>query len=248
MTNGATSNLTVSGGDFTGITTLTNDASGVAALEVNAGRMLSAANIVNHGNLGVAGTLNSAGTIANDGNLVVDPTGTINASINSTGGGILLSGTINGNVALTSNIASMVTSGGGVTGRVTLAVAGAHVNAVGGGGTFGSVAGVAGSLLDTGAFTLTVGGDNSSSDFAGFVTGSGSFIKTGSGAMSLSGDSGAYTGTMTVNGGTLGGERLDRAVAAATVNAGGTLGGNGTVGNTTINAAARWRRAIRSGC
>ena len=35
-------------------------------------------------------------------------------------------------------------------------------------------------------------------------------------------------------------------VASLAVNAGGTLGGNGTVGNTTIKAAAHWRPAIRS--
>ena len=43
-----------------------------------------------------------------------------------------------------------------------------------------------------------------------------------------------YTGATTVNGGTL---SVNGSIASSnvTVNAGGTLGGNGTVGNTTIN-------------
>jgi autotransporter-associated beta strand protein len=71
--------------------------------------------------------------------------------------------------------------------------------------TIGSLAGVSGSRVLMGAAggnTFTVGGDNSSTDFAGTIEGGGSLLKSGTGAFTLSG-SNSYTGSTTIDGGTL---------------------------------------------
>jgi autotransporter-associated beta strand protein len=110
--------------------------------------------------------------------------------------------------------------------------------------TAGSIEG-AGNLF-LGSKNLTVGGNNLSTTFSGVIqdggffggvgTG-GSLTKVGAGTLTLSGLN-TYTGATAVNGGTL---AVDGSIASSpltTVNAGGTLGGNGIVGNTTINGGA----------
>jgi len=73
--------------------------------------------------------------------------------------------------------------------------------------TIGSLAGIAGSTVTLGTNTLTTGGDNSSTTYAGTFTGTGGLTKTGSGTLSLSGsntNSGALqvaAGGLTVSGG-----------------------------------------------
>jgi autotransporter-associated beta strand protein len=82
--------------------------------------------------------------------------------------------------------------------------------------------------------TLVLGGDNSSTTYAGSILGrGGNVVKVGSGVVTLVGNS-TYTGTTTVNGGTL---RVDGSIPGSpvVVNAGGTLGGHGTVGPITVN-------------
>ncbi|WP_453952840.1 autotransporter outer membrane beta-barrel domain-containing protein [Bradyrhizobium sp. USDA 377] len=236
LTTGAASDLFVSGGNLN-VTTLINQSNAmVHAIWIDAGRTVTATTFTNAGgNVDVAGTLNATNTILNDGALIIEATGTVNASVNSISRLIGLDGTINGNVTI-SNPSQLNSGGGSVTGRVTLATSGALVEITGVGATFGSVAGVAGSVLNTGAYTMTVGGDNSSSTFAGSLIGSGSFVKTGFGIMTLSGDGSAYTGTTTVNRGTL---VVDGSIASSsltTVNATGALAGIGTVGALQINA------------
>jgi autotransporter-associated beta strand protein len=70
--------------------------------------------------------------------------------------------------------------------------------------------------------------------FGGVISGGGALVKSGSGAEQLTGTN-TYTGPTTVNGGLL---SVDGSIASSsltTINAGGALGGNGTVGNTVIN-------------
>jgi outer membrane autotransporter protein len=69
--------------------------------------------------------------------------------------------------------------------------------------------------------------------FAPLISGAGSLLVE-AGTTSLTANN-TYTGTTTVNGGTLLVNGSIAASALTTVNTGGTLGGTGTVGNTTIN-------------
>jgi len=73
--------------------------------------------------------------------------------------------------------------------------------------------------------------------YAGGLSGSGRVRKTGSGRLSLTGDSSAFTGGATVENGTLF-VNGTLARSAVTVLSGATLGGNGTVGFTTIQSGA----------
>ena len=76
-------------------------------------------------------------------------------------------------------------------------------------------------LLSTGG-TLTTGGDNTNTAFAGVISGSGKLVKTGSGSFTLAG-SNTYTGGTTISGGTL---QLGD----------GTSNNGSVVGNITNNA------------
>jgi autotransporter-associated beta strand protein len=81
--------------------------------------------------------------------------------------------------------------------------------------------------------TLTVGFDDSSTTFAGVISGPGAVVKVGAGTWTLTGAS-TYTGGTDINGGTLmvgdGGS-----IGAVTVNPGGTLAGTGTTGPVTLS-------------
>ena len=66
----------------------------------------------------------------------------------------------------------------------------------------GSLTGTALSSVTMNGGTLSTGGDNTSTNFAGTIIGTGSFTKTGTGVQTLSG-SNTYTGGTTVGGGTL---------------------------------------------
>ena len=131
-------------------------------------------------------------------------------------------------------------------------------------GTFnlGGLTGAGGtSLLDTAGagVTLSVGGNNLSTQFTGTLSGSGSLVKVGNGELSLAGGGIGYTGNTTVSHGTLqlynaanfsngtnpantisisGGAVLEMYVAAN----GGTAGNSndqilGTSGTTTLSGA-----------
>ena len=63
--------------------------------------------------------------------------------------------------------------------------------------TIGSLAGDGNVTL--GSATLTTGGDNTSTTFAGGISGTGGLVKTGSGIMMLTGIN-SYTGGTTING------------------------------------------------
>ncbi|MGO4675474.1 autotransporter domain-containing protein [Bosea sp. 2YAB26] len=102
--------------------------------------------------------------------------------------------------------------------------------------SIGALSGTAGAQVIFGAGrTLTVGGNNADSTFAGNVgsDGHGSLIKTGTGGFTLSGAS-SYTGSTTVDGGTLVVNGSIAASSGVTLNAGGTLGGSGTVPGVTV--------------
>ncbi|MET3303149.1 autotransporter family protein [Bradyrhizobium diazoefficiens] len=78
------------------------------------------------------------------------------------------------------------------------------------------------------SFDLSTLGD--SAQYRGF----GSFVKAGSSNWTLTGSS-SFTGAVSVDAGILSVNGSLASASLTTVNSGGTLGGNGTVGNTTIN-------------
>jgi autotransporter-associated beta strand protein len=151
---------------------------------------------------------------------------------------------------------------GGQTFFVNNSTAGAARLINNGGGTFDFSASTglksnkaisAGSIEGDGVFylganQLTVGSNNLSTTVSGVIsacgagsacmaTGSigGSLVKTGSGTLTLTAID-TYTGATVVNGGTLEVDGSTAKSVLTTVNAGGTLDGNGIVGNTQINA------------
>ncbi len=100
--------------------------------------------------------------------------------------------------------------------------------------TIGSLAGggASGGTVSLGGGTLTAGGDNASTSFAGVISGNGGLTKSGTGVLTLSGAN-TYSGLTTVSAGVLATTADSRIPSASSiVMAGGTLqfGGNNTVG------------------
>lgn len=97
--------------------------------------------------------------------------------------------------------------------------------------TIGGLSGTAQSGINLDGSRLTVDqGDNSV--FAGTITGSGGLTLTGGGQLNLTGNS-TYTGTTAIEDGTL---KVNGAIVSSVLlGSGGTLGGNGRVGSTTVN-------------
>lgn len=93
--------------------------------------------------------------------------------------------------------------------------------------TIGSLNGVAGSTVLLGSGTLTTGTNNTAETFAGTISGTGGLTKTGNSSLTLT-DAHNYTGPTTVNSGTL---LVNGSLSgtAVTVNAGGTIGGTGSI-------------------
>jgi autotransporter-associated beta strand protein len=97
--------------------------------------------------------------------------------------------------------------------------------------TVGAFSGPGTAAIGTGSLTF---GNSLDRTFQGFITGSGSFIKQGTGSFTMTANNSAYTGTTTVNNGLLA-VNGNLSNSATTVNTNGTLGGTGTVGQTTVN-------------
>lgn len=113
----------------------------------------------------------------------------------------------------------------------TTVESGARLDLAGSDQTIGSLTGAGIVMLGTSTNTLTVGGDNRSSEFSGALTEAGGLTKTGTGTLALSGTS-SHLGETRVQNGTL---QVDGDIATSAVNVtGGTLSGRGVVGATTI--------------
>ena len=106
--------------------------------------------------------------------------------------------------------------------------------------TIASLAGVAGAVVENGsaatAITLTLGGDNTSTAFAGVLQNGGAanlaLVKNGTGALTLSGAN-TYVGNTTVNGGTM---NITGSYTGNTTTT--TLIYGGTAANTVVNVSS----------
>ncbi|MGO8909741.1 MAG: autotransporter domain-containing protein [Bradyrhizobium sp.] len=178
-----------------------------------------------------------------------------NATVTNNAGGSITGGAI-GIVAATG--AAAVTNSGSITGGAIgiLAHAGgssvfnagiisggtAAIQFAGSGNTLTLAPGsaISGNVLGTGSDTFQLGGsgaatfDVSQLGPAAQYQGFGTFNKIDSSTWTLTGTS-TFTGPVNVNGGTLSVNGDISSASSLTVNAGGTLGGNGIVGKTTIN-------------
>jgi fibronectin-binding autotransporter adhesin len=89
--------------------------------------------------------------------------------------------------------------------------------------------------LNNNTLTLNVG-SGQVFNFGGMIFGTGGLVMSGTGAEFLNGNSkNTFTGPTTINGGLLSINGSIESSSLTTVNAGGALGGTGTVGNTIVN-------------
>ncbi len=223
---------------------------------VNAGTLTTNAAVPNNSAVTIAGgatlnltALDVVGSVAGAGNVTLgaftlttggDNTSTIFSGVASGTGGITKAGTgtftLSGantyTGATTINAGTLRLAGGAAiadTSAVTLAnVAGATLDLNGANETIGSLAGggATGGNVTLGAGTLTTGGNNTNTTYAGVISGTGGFAKIGAGTQTLS-RSNTYTGTTTISAGTLtmGANDIFANTSSILVN-GGTLDAN----------------------
>jgi len=194
---------------YAGVTTVSE-----GVLRIAASGSIGGAGVVNSAGLENAGTINSG--ITNSGTLT--STGIINGALSNSGtaslagqlngalsntGSVVLTGATSGITALTQDAAGDLDLGGFDT----------SIGAISGAGT-----------IELGGATLTTGGANGNTSFAGMISGAGGLTKTGSGALTLNGVS-DYAGATTVAQGTL------------QISTTGAIGGSGVANNATLQNA-----------
>ncbi|MDH4872215.1 DUF4347 domain-containing protein, partial [Pseudomonas sp. BN515] len=173
----------------------------------NAIALASAAAISTSANATVSGVLSGSGTLTKTGasTLTLSGSNTHSGAVNLTGGGLTLSGG-----SALGNSSAVTQSGSTV---LTIATA----------ETIGSLAGTGSVVLNA---ALTAGGDNTSTSYAGVISGSGFGItKQGSGTLTLTGNN-SYTGATNVSAGGLVLNRVGGALddnTSVTVASGATL-------------------------
>jgi outer membrane autotransporter protein len=158
-----------------------------------------------------------SGIISGSGGLTKIGAGTLTLSgTNTYSGGTA----INGGTLSVSTDANLGTASGGLT------ISGSTLQFLAGFTTNRAVA------LNSGGGVFDTNSNNAT--LAGVIGGSGSLAKISGGTLTLAGAN-AYTGTTTVNAGTLSVTGDITSSSGVTVNSGGTLAGTGTVSSTTIN-------------
>jgi autotransporter-associated beta strand protein len=190
-----------------GTTILTGNNTYTGGTTISAGRLQL-------GNGGTTGSI--TGNVLDNGVLV------FNRSDSVTFGGVI-SGI--GSVTQTGIGTTILTGNNTYAGGTTIR---AGTLQLGNGGTTGSITG---NVLDNGVLVFN---RSDSVTFGGVISGTGSLIQQGAGVLTLPGAN-TYTGTTTVNSGSL---IVDGSIASPQtfVNAGGLLGGHGTIGGDLVNS------------
>ncbi|MFC5454926.1 beta strand repeat-containing protein [Prosthecobacter fluviatilis] len=195
--------------------------------------------VINGNAIAATLTLNVSGTNTFGGVLGGAGLNENNFGLTKTGAGVLtLSGT-NTYTGATNILAGTLRAGAagagtvfGVSSAVTLAnVAGAVLDLNGFNQAVGSLAGggITGGEVTLGSATLTLGGSNASTVFAGVISGAGgALIKTGTGTLTLSGTN-TYTGLTTVSAGVL--------TVGSNTALGGTSAGTSVATGATLSLA-----------
>ncbi|WP_456638063.1 autotransporter outer membrane beta-barrel domain-containing protein [Bradyrhizobium sp. USDA 10063] len=241
------------GGHYGIQATATANITNSGSITVRSASAVSAAIIADHGATLVnnaSGVISGGkfGIVANSGFIAVTNSGTISGGVG--GSGYAISGQ-NG-VAVTNNAGASITgveygifSGAGGSSVVNAgAISGgtAAIGFAGSGNTLTLLPGsaITGNVLAAGSDTFQLGGtgtatfDVSQLSAAAQYQGFGTFNKIDSSMWTLTGTS-TFAGPVNLNGGTLSVNGDLSSAASLTVNAGGTLGGNGIVGTTLIN-------------
>ncbi len=210
FTNGGTARLLVNLGDFTGVTTLTNNSTNVTGIDISASRTLSTTGAVINAagaNIAVGGTLTAGQLLTNSGTILVNNGGTLNATV--------------GGIANTATGAVTVALGGTVNDDLD------NFGVVANNGAYNAmVATNTGSITNSGIWTGNIASNagtiTNNLTWTGSVSNAGTFINNAGATVS-----GLLTNTAgsTVNNGALNGGAFI---------SGGLLTGMGTAGNTTI--------------
>ncbi len=203
--------FSIAGGALTVGLTSEIGVNGIGAATISSGSWSSVSNLIV--GQGSSGTVTIAGGTVSAANVRLgDSSGT---GILSQTGGMLTTGSI-----IKGSGSGTLTLAGG-----TLRATANKANFLSGFTTGDVQLGTGGVVIDSNTRTIGI---------ATVLQGSGGLTKEGSGTLSLSGAN-SYTGATTINLGTL---RVSGSIAASnitTVNSGGTLGGTGTVGATSVN-------------
>lgn len=196
----------------TGTLTLNNAETFTGKLTINSGAKVQLGDGTNNGSLSTSSVADSGTLILNEGSA-----STISTQISGSGA-VTQNGSVNTTLS-GANVysgATTVTSGtltagstaafGGPNGLSAVTVNNSGILALNGfNNTVGSIASsglTTNSAIQLGSATLTSGGNNTSTSFAGVVSGSGGLAKAGTGTLTLSGVN-TYTGTTTISGGAI---------------------------------------------
>ncbi|MBR1211977.1 autotransporter outer membrane beta-barrel domain-containing protein [Bradyrhizobium sp. JYMT SZCCT0180] len=196
----------------------------------------------------------TAGTIqgAQSGISSASGTGNINVTV---GAGVVVVGTASFGVSVAGGTSNTIANNGSITGTIGLIATGGTATVTntgsitGTGGTAavltganntfimsGAAAALNGNALGGGSGTFRLAGNADNSFNVSKILGGWTLLdKTGTSNWTLTGIS-SYAGAVTVNGGTMSVNGNMSSASTFTVNAGGTLGGSGIVGDTIVNA------------
>lgn len=228
--------LTLGGiNSFSGTTLIDGGELAIAAGGSLAGDVVNAAGFANAGQLG--GVLLNRGTATNSGTVL----GGVQNDAVLVSTGIIGTGLMNRATArLQGQVSGIIDNTGSVTLTGVLAGVDQFVQSAGGAldlaGYFLSLGGLSGGgTIALGAGSLTVGGNDRDSTFAGVMSGTGGLIKRGSGVLALTGVN-SFTGTTSVASGTLMLTETGGLAGSADIHSGSTFANAGRVSGSVTNA------------